>query len=89
VLFLWGGLACGIYPVALGMAGERFRGAALVAANAALIMSYGIGALIGPVLGGAAMDLWNPQGLPAVLALVFALFLAATLLIRQDRPAAR
>jgi MFS family permease len=89
LLFLWGGLTCGIYPVTLGMAAERFRGAALVGANAAIIMSYGIGALIGPVLGGAALDLWNPQGLPAALAAVFAIFLAATLLTRLDRPAAR
>ena len=78
LLFLWGGLAAGIYPVALSMAGERFRGADLVAINAAIIISYGLGSLIGPVLGGVAMDLWNPQGLMAMLALVFVLFLAAT-----------
>jgi MFS family permease len=88
VLFLWGGMATGIYPVALAMAGERFTGSDLVSVNAAMIMSYGLGGLIGPVLGGAAMDLRNPEGLPALLFLLFALFLAATL-VRKDRPRAR
>lgn len=88
VLFFWGGMATGIYPVALAMAGERFTGTELVSVNAAMIMSYGLGGLIGPVLGGAAMDLRNPEGLPALLFLLFAFFLAATLL-RRDRPRAR
>ena len=78
LLFIWGGLVTGLYPIALSLAGDRFRGAELVTANAALVMSYGVGALIGPTLGGAAMDLWNPQGLPAMLALLFAIFLATT-----------
>jgi MFS family permease len=88
VLFFWGGMATGVYPVALGMAGERFTGADLVSVNAAIIMSYGLGGLVGPVLGGAAMDLRNPEGLPALLMLVFALFLVVTLL-KKDRPRAR
>jgi MFS family permease len=79
-MLLWGGLAAGIYPVALAMAGTRFRGAELVSANAAVIIAYGAGSLIGPTLGGVAMDLWNPHGLLAAFALLFALFLAMTVL---------
>lgn len=71
VAFVWGGLAAGIYPIALGMTGARFTGADMVAANAALIMGYGLGALIGPELGGAAMDAWNPTGLLMLLAVLF------------------
>jgi MFS family permease len=78
LLFVWGGLASGIYPVALAMAAERFEGAALVSANAAIIMAYGVGSLVGPALGGAAMDLWDPHGLPAFFAALFAVFLVAT-----------
>jgi MFS family permease len=88
VLFVWGGMVTGIYSVALSMAGERFTGADLVSVNAAMIMSYGLGGLVGPVLGGAAIDLRNPEGLPALLLVLFALFLAVTLL-RKDRPRAR
>ncbi|HKW55010.1 MAG TPA: MFS transporter [Stellaceae bacterium] len=82
LLFLWGGFTTAIYPIALTMAGERFRGAALVNVNAAIVIGYGLGALAGPVLGGAALDAWNPQGLPALLALLFAV-LAATTVARR------
>ena len=34
MLFLWGGFTTAIYPIALALAGERFRGAALVNVNA-------------------------------------------------------
>ncbi len=60
VLLVWGGTASGIYPVALGMAGDRFRGGDLVAVNAAMVTAYGLGSLAGPALGGVAMDVWNP-----------------------------
>jgi len=75
---VWGGVATAIYPVALSMAGDRFRGGELVTANAAIIIAYGLGALIGPGLGGAAMDLWDKQGLFWFFILLFAGFLAAT-----------
>jgi MFS family permease len=77
LLFVWGGTASGIYPVALSMAGDRFRAAELVTVNAAMIMAYGMGALVGPPLGGLAMDLSNRQGLPLLFVLLFACLLAA------------
>jgi MFS family permease len=80
LLFVWGGVASGIYPVALSMAGDRFRGGDLVSVNAAMIIAYGLGALTGPPLGGAAMDLHNPQGLPWLFVVLFAGLLAAALL---------
>jgi MFS family permease len=86
VLFVWGGIASGIYPVALSMAGDRFRETELVTANAAMIIAYGCGALVGPALGGVAMDFWNPQGLPWLFALVFACLLAATRLTAGQPP---
>ena len=84
VLFLWGGIAAGIYPVALSMAGDRFRGAELVAVNAAIIMAYGLGALIGPLLGGIAMDLRDPQGLLWLFVALFAVLVVATARRRQS-----
>ena len=78
ILAVWGGIVTAIYPVALSMAGDRFRGGELVTVNAAIIIAYGVGALVGPGLGGAAMDLWNPQGLPWFFVLLFAAFLVAT-----------
>jgi len=76
LLFVWGGMASGIYPIALSMSGDRFRGAELVTMNAAMIVAYGLGALVGPGLGGVAMDLHNPQGLLWLFVLLFAGLLA-------------
>ena len=86
VLAIWGGFTTGLYPVALATIGDRFRGADLLNANAALVMAYGTGAFIGPILGGAAMDLWNPHGIAMGLAATFAALLLATWW-RSDRPA--
>jgi MFS family permease len=82
---VWGGVVTAIYPVSLSMAGDRFRGGELVTVNAAIIIAYGLGALVGPGLGGAAMDLWDPQGLFAFFVLLFAAFLLATGLARVTR----
>src|SRR5438874_6229444 len=38
LLFVWGGMASGVYPVALSMAGDQFRGTEPVTVNAAQIM---------------------------------------------------
>lgn len=91
VLFVWGGLASGIYPVALGMAGERFRGGDLVGINAAIVIAYGVGSCVGPTLGGAAMHLWNPQGLLGLFVLLFGGFVIATLVApaKSARPGGR
>jgi MFS family permease len=76
LLFIWGGIASGIYPVALSMAGDRFHGTELVTTNAAMIIAYGLGGLVGPALGGVAMTFCNPQGLFWLFALLFAGLLA-------------
>jgi MFS family permease len=87
LLFVWGGIASGIYPLALSMAGDRFRGTELVTVNAAMIIAYGLGALAGPVLGGMAMDLRNPQGLLWLFVLLFGgLLLTAASRLTQRLP---
>ena len=83
VLFVWGGFATSLYPIALSMAGDRFTGTDLINANAALVIAYGLGAFIGPILGGVAMDLWNPHGMMAVLTILFAALLLTTLVARR------
>jgi MFS family permease len=85
VLFVWGGTAGGIYPVALGMVGDRFRDGDLVAANAAMVMAYGLGSLTGPTLAGAAMDAWDSEGLLGYFVVLFGCFLAGTLGTRPWR----
>jgi len=66
-LFLFGGIAGGLYTVGLAMLGQRFQGPELAAANAACIMLYSFGMLAGPPLAGAAMDVLGPAGLAVAL----------------------
>lgn len=74
-LFVWGGVFSGLYTLVLIIAGHRFRGAELATANAAFGVCWGVGAMVGPVLSGAAMDVWDPQGFPGVLCVAGLVFL--------------
>lgn len=66
-LFLWGGTVWGVYGLAITLLGERFRPSELTQASALFVMIYSAGSLIGPPIGGAAMDLWNPHGLLVIV----------------------
>lgn len=79
LLFLWGGLLFAIYTVALGLLGDRFPPAHLSAANAAFVMVYNLGSFSGPVIAGAAMDLWSADGMVVTIGSAATLLLAATL----------
>ncbi len=76
VLVVAGSTGYGMYAVSLAALGDRFRGQELVAGMAAFATVWGIGALAGSVAGGWAMEGFGPHGLPYVLALAFALYLA-------------
>jgi len=76
MLFVWGGLAAGLYTVALIELGARYRGATLVAANAAVVSAYGVGALVGPLFSGAAMDVIDPHGVAVALGIMALAYLA-------------
>ena len=68
-------LVAAIYALGLTHLGSNFRGSQLAAANAAFSILYALGTLAGPGLGGIAIDLWDPHGLPVVLGLISAVFL--------------
>jgi len=89
--FVWGGFIAGLYSVGLAHLGSTFKGSDLAAANAAFAMLYAIGTLIGPSLGGVAMDIWNPHGLAVVLGLIAAVFVSIvayrTATIPRPKPA--
>lgn len=68
LFFVWGGMAAGLYTVSLAAIGGRYRGGALAAANAAIVMAYGLGALVGPPIVGWSMDLMGPDGLAHAIA---------------------
>ncbi|PWR19819.1 MFS transporter [Zavarzinia compransoris] len=77
LLVVMGGALMGIYTVGLTLLGQRFSGPDLTTANAAFVIFYGLGALVGPPVGGAALDLAGRLGLPFALGLsccAFALY---------------
>lgn len=76
VLFLWGGVVAGLYTIGLAHLGSRLSGRDLASANAAFVLCYGIGMLIGPQAIGIGMDVFGPHGFAWSLALFFALYLA-------------
>lgn len=78
LVLVWGGAISAIYAVGLAHLGASFRGAALASANSAYAILYALGTMMGPAMGGLAMDIWNPNGLVLVLALIPAVFVALT-----------
>ncbi|WP_163066571.1 MFS transporter, partial [Acinetobacter baumannii] len=68
------GIVSALYTVGLTHLGSRFRDADLAQANAAFVVMYSAGLIIGPPMAGLGMDLWPPNGLPATLAALFAAY---------------
>ena len=81
VLFAWGGIAGTLYTVGLAHLGATARGSDLAGANAAFVVFYNVGLILGPPLIGAGMDLSPPQGFAWTLA---ALFLAYAAIVVRD-----
>src|SRR5690606_31202129 len=76
LLFLWGGVFVSIYTMTIAMLGDTYKGTELLGINALLSIAWGAGALLGPLVGGVAME-GSPHGLPVFAAIAcsgFALF---------------
>jgi MFS family permease len=81
--FVLGGVVIAFYAVGLTMLGEQVPPHRLAVANGAFLVSYEAGATVGPVVGGAAMDVWPPHGLAV---LVVAVGLGFALLVHRSTP---
>jgi len=73
LLFIWGGAFVGIYTLMLTVVGSRFRGPELIGIYAAMGLMWGLGALLGPLAAGFAMEL-SSNGLAFFAATVCAAF---------------
>jgi len=76
VVTLLGAAGYGIYTVALADLGDRFSGQQLITGSSAFAIMWGIGALLGSVMGGWSMTLAGPHGLPVFFALTYAILVA-------------
>jgi len=63
VLLVWGGTMYGFYTQGIALLGESYPHAELADANTVFVVVYCGGGIIGPSLGGLAMDWWSPNGL--------------------------
>lgn len=75
---LFVGLAASLYPIAVAITNDRMASHQIVAASGSLLLSYGIGSVIGPILGSNMMQLMGPGGLFVGNAIVLVLFALLT-----------
>ena len=78
LLFLCGGAFVGIYTVVLTIVGSKFRGGELIGIYATMEFMWGVGALLGSLLAGAAMYLAS-HGLAFFVAATCAVFMGMAL----------
>ncbi|WP_166253139.1 MFS transporter [Marinobacter salicampi] len=60
---LFTGLSATVYPVAVAITNDRMEHHRIVAASATLLLSYGIGSIIGPVVMAELVSYTGPRGL--------------------------
>jgi MFS family permease len=89
-VFAWGGVTGGLYTVGLAALAEKFHGQKLAAANAAYVMMYALGMMLGPPALGLGLD-FAPHGLFDALGLLFVAYFCLVLFFhgpfaRRDAP---
>ncbi|MDR9425880.1 MAG: MFS transporter [Marinobacter sp.] len=60
---LFTGLSATLYPIAVAITNDRLDSSGIVAASATLLLSYGIGSVIGPIAMAELINLLGPSGL--------------------------
>jgi MFS family permease len=88
LLFVWGGVVAAMYTVGLAHLGSQLSGHELASANAAFVLCYGVGMVLGPQAIGIGMDMFGPSGFGWSLAVFFAVYMvlaAARLAVRRVR----
>ena len=79
LLFVWGGVVAALYTIGLAHLGSRLSGRDLASANAAFVLCYGLGMVLGPQVIGIGMDVFGTDGFGWSLALFFAAYIALIL----------
>ena len=82
LLFVWGGVFVGIYTLTLTVVGSRFSGGDLVGIYALMGLTWGAGALVGPLLAGLSMQA-GTHGLAIFAAVACGLFAVAAIMRRD------
>jgi MFS family permease len=83
LVFFWSGSMAGLYTVGLAQSASLFEEKNFVHVNSCFVVSYSAGMIVGPLLLGLGMDIWNPFGFAYCLIAVFA---AYAMLLAASRP---
>ena len=76
LLFVWGGVVAAMYTIGLAHLGSQLSGHELASANAAFVLCYGVGMVLGPQAIGIGMDAFGPSGFGWALGLFFGAYIA-------------
>jgi MFS family permease len=63
LIFIFGGLSFTLYPLCISLACDHLEGGDVVAATGGLLLAYGIGATVGPMIAPAGIALFGANGL--------------------------
>jgi MFS family permease len=82
-----GAAMTGVYTIGMVIIGEQFKGADLAAASALYGLMFGVGSILGPLVGGVVIKLLPSHGIPLSIAAMYALFLPLSIiaLLRNRR----
>jgi len=81
---IYGGMMFAVYPIAVARAYDTVRTADVVSVSSALLLVYGIGASLGPIVSSTFMaGMNNPFGLFAYSGIVYALFAGVGFCLRR------
>ena len=72
VIALFGGMTLSLYSLCVAYTNDHLHADQLIAASSGLVLANGVGAILGPSIAGAAMDLLGPSGFFAWLFAVHA-----------------
>ncbi len=84
--FLIGGIILGFYTIGLAMLGERVTVSQLAEANAAFIVMYQLGGIVGPIAAGTAMSYAPVAGFIVTLSGMMALSIVGLWLLHKSDP---
>ncbi len=80
LIFLYGGFGLPLYSLSVALANDQFEPHEMVQAAGAIVIYYGIGSVVGPMLAGQFMQWAGPAGLFLSMTLVLALLLGFVLI---------
>ncbi len=86
LLVYWGALVFALYPLAIAHMVDRVDNIEVIPASTTLLLVYGLGAALGPILAGQFMALLSNQWLPFFFSLTIGLAALVLYLALQSKP---